>query len=331
MFSVNEYVKRRYADAEDKPTEVVIQRVQALVDASGLAEHDALVETLLDGLTAPEYSAVMDLPEIRTWLQRTATLRGLGTPWETALTDYARGLSADTGLEVTEFYKHCLSTGVLPFLAAESGAIARTLPLILISPAVTTKQTGTGFRRSVRYSNKEEITIGAGLLEVVAGFRAPAGQKGQPRVGVLQFVTSDRTAKFNDGTTVRRSFQHALDSEQRPWLKDVSVQLAPDSPTVLTVNDAPKWDLPVEDDQKRELVSVAINDRFTTHVVTQTGPNTFSTFYTCDWTFTAAYATANHQTATQSYTVISKGPSNTQIRLTGQELLANEQPDLVTE
>ncbi|WP_370352123.1 hypothetical protein [Catenulispora sp. EB89] len=330
MFSASKYVNDRYAKVKNKPTEAAILRLQSLVDDSGLAGHQALVEAMLNGLTAPEYTAVLDMWDIRTWLQRAAALRGLGASWETALTGYAAGLDAETGLEAAAFYKHCLGTDVLPFQPAAAGAIAGSLPLVVVSQPVVTKGKGSGRRGSIGYTNKDDVTIGAGLFEIVAGFRAPAAQKGQPTMGVLQFASSDRTATFNDGTTVRRSFQNALDSVERPWIKGASVQLAPDAPTILTADDGPKWDLPLQDDQKRELVSVTIVDSYTTHVVTQTDTNAFTTLYTCEWNFTAEYAAAHPEAATQHYTVVRQAPSNTQIRLTGHELLANEQPDLVS-
>lgn len=332
MFSASDYVQKRYANAKVPPTELVVQRLQALVDASGLTGHAALVEVVLNALTPPNKLTALYLDSIRVWLKQAAAIRELGGQWEKALVEYAAGRDAE-GLEVNAFFQSCLGTELLPLQHAADGAIATTAPLVIIgAPAIKT-EIATGRRGSIGYVNKNEITIGMGLFEIVAGFQAPTGYRGPSKMGILQFATSDRVAVYSDGTKISRVFPQVLDSDSdyRPWLGGAMVRVAPTGTmTALVAHDGPKWNLPLEDDAKRHLVSVAVNDSFTTHVVLETGPGTYTKLYTCGWTFTAAYSAADPAAATQSYTVLRKGPSNGEIRLTGQEQLANLLQDQVS-
>jgi len=98
VFSASDYVQRRYANAEEQPAELAVQRLQSIVDASGLKAHEALVEALLNVLTSPDELDLLTVVSLRTWFLRAAALRQLGEQWEKTLIGYAGSLEAGAGL-----------------------------------------------------------------------------------------------------------------------------------------------------------------------------------------------------------------------------------------
>jgi hypothetical protein len=332
MFSAHDYAQKRYASKGGMPADQVVQQLQNLVTASGLDGAEAFVETLLDVLTPPDSLPTANLRSIGEWLQRAAAIRASGQQWEQAFTDYVKGLRGDDILNATEFYRRCMGTDTLPLWYSNKEPFNRTDPLVLVRPPVVRMGTASGVRGDFRYMNQEEISIGMGLFEIMAGVQTVAGYKGSPNLGILQFATADRVAKY-DGMTVSRQFEHVLDcGNQRPWLTNVSAQVLPiPNKTAVAVQDAPKWNLPTQWARKQKLISIAIKDSYTAYVVVQTAPNTFTKLYTCEWTFTADYQAGSPGAATQSYVVTKPKPASGEITLTGQEPLANRQEDRVTQ
>ncbi|MBF8192789.1 hypothetical protein ITP53_45355 [Nonomuraea sp. K274] len=326
MFSAIEYAKRY----EDAPQEQAINQLQNLVDASGLGQDGTFVVALLNGISSAETPLGAVLREIRKALAEAAAIRGLGQPWKGTFDAYVASLGEDDSYDTATFYMGCMGNG----LSLDHEETVAGQPLVMATPLVLVRQPVIEERAKLSgilgdyYYETEGIEIGMGLFEVIAGLRAQKTYKGSLKLGILQYASSDRVARY-DGVTVSNTFTNALDTGERPWYKGVSTKVLAGEPAAVAPNDAPRWGLPKLWADGQKLAGIAIKDTFVTHVVVEVAPNTFSKLFTCEWAFTVDYDATKPDAATAAYEVTGQRFESGEIVLTGNEPLAGK-PEKVT-